>query len=341
VKRKIDFLIVGGGITGCAMHFELTSRGKKCVIIDQKKDNSATRIAAGLCNPVTGRHHALTWKASQIFPKILPFYQNIEQKLNIKCFHPKKIFRIPATYGEQNLILSRFSDLEYQNFAQFIKGNEQYPLGLLEIFHGGWLNTIPFLDAYHQYLSENEEWIDGAFQYENLDLTAKKYNEISFDQVIFCEGIQVEKNPFFPKFPLNLNKGQLLEIEAPNLELNHILIGKVFIVPLEKNRYCVGSTYQNQFKNDHITESGLIELKRRLEDTISIDYSVVQHLAGIRPMSPDRHPILGTSNDHTFLHIVNGMGSKAVSMMPYLASEFSDYLLNKQPLLPEINWQRF
>lgn len=341
MKRKIDFLIVGGGITGCAMHFELTTRGQKCVIIDQFKENSATRVAAGLCNPVTGKEYALTWKASEIFPKIRPFYQKIEDHIKIKCFQPQKIFRILATNGEQNNILSRLNNPEYQNFAKFFKGSNEYPIGLLEIFHGGWLDTIPFLEAYQQYLSKNEKWIEDEFQYNNLDLIRKDYNDTSFDQVIFCEGINVQKNPFFPKIPLSLNKGQLIEIEAPKLDLKNILIGKVFIVPLENNKYCVGSTYQNQYKDDDITESGLLDLKRRLESAISVDYSVVQHFAGIRPVSPDRKPIMGSSKDYSFLHIMNGMGSKAVSMMPYLASEFSDYLIHNKPLLPEINWQRF
>jgi glycine oxidase len=341
VKRKIDFLIIGGGIAGCAMHFELTTRGKKCVIIDQLKTNSASRVAAGLCNPVTGQQYALTWKASEIFLKTLPFYQKMDKHLKIKCFQPQKIFRIMATNGEQNIVLSRLNNPEYQNFAKFWKGSNKYPIGILEIYHGGWLNTVPFLEAYQQYLCKNEEWINGEFQYNNLDLICKDYLGTSFDHAIFCEGINVKKNPFFPKIPLNLNKGQLIEIEAPRLELKNILIGKVFIVPLGNNRYCVGSTYQNQFKDDYITESGLLDLKRRLESTISVDYSVVQHFAGIRPMSPDRKPILGTSKNYPFLHIMNGMGSKAVSMMPYLASEFSDYLIHNKPLLSEINWQRF
>ena len=38
------------------------------------------------------------------------------------------------------------------------------------------------------------------------------------------------------------------------------------------------------------------------------------------------------------MHLVNGMGSKAVSLAPLLTQEMSEYLINNTPLYPEVEY---
>jgi len=49
----VDFLIVGQGLAGSLMAWELMQRGKTVLIVDNGLEN-ASRVAAGLINPVTG-----------------------------------------------------------------------------------------------------------------------------------------------------------------------------------------------------------------------------------------------------------------------------------------------
>lgn len=341
MSRKIDFLIIGGGLSGCALHFELTKRDKKAVIIDQKKENSASRVAAGLINPVTGRQYALTWRAKEFFDKIAPFYQELEGILKTRFYTPLSIFRIPDTEGEQNLILTRVQENDYKEFAQYVPQSNDFPLGKLQITKCGWLNTVPFLTAYRNYTLSKNEWIDAQFDINEINKTPFQYDNLEYEQLIFCQGVGGAENPFFNHLPLKKNKGQLMVVHAPNLKLVHILIGKVFIVPIENDNYWVGSTYEHQFKDDKTNDFGLNDLKRRFELTVNTPYKVIKQFAGIRPTVHDRKPLMGTSEKYNHIHILNGMGSKAVSMLPKLVEEFADYLIHKTPLLPEININRF
>ena len=50
---QIDYLLVGQGLAGSILGWELMQRGCRILIIDQEIGN-ASRIAAGLINPVTG-----------------------------------------------------------------------------------------------------------------------------------------------------------------------------------------------------------------------------------------------------------------------------------------------
>ncbi|HBA65740.1 MAG TPA: FAD-dependent oxidoreductase, partial [Methylococcaceae bacterium] len=49
----IDFLIVGQGLAGSLLAFELIQRNAQVMVVDDGREN-ASEVAAGLINPVTG-----------------------------------------------------------------------------------------------------------------------------------------------------------------------------------------------------------------------------------------------------------------------------------------------
>lgn len=77
---EIDFLIIGQGIAGTAMGYRLEQAGQSFLIFDLPESNKSSRVAAGLYNPVTGRKMVKSWMAEYLFPKIEPFYQEMEKK---------------------------------------------------------------------------------------------------------------------------------------------------------------------------------------------------------------------------------------------------------------------
>ena len=59
----LDYIIVGQGLAGTHLGFELESRGKSIRIIDNNFKNSSSKVAGGMFNPITGRNMVKTWKA--------------------------------------------------------------------------------------------------------------------------------------------------------------------------------------------------------------------------------------------------------------------------------------
>ena len=82
--KYFDYIIAGQGIAGTMLSWFLIREGKKVLVVDEKKENTSSRIAPGMFNPVTGRMLMKTWKADEIFPFAANTYRELEQE---QCPH--------------------------------------------------------------------------------------------------------------------------------------------------------------------------------------------------------------------------------------------------------------
>src|SRR5215471_2867752 len=69
---EFDYIIVGQGICGTFLSWNLLKAGKKIVVIDEPQPYSSTKVASGIINPVTGRRVVTTW----MIEKLLSFGWN-------------------------------------------------------------------------------------------------------------------------------------------------------------------------------------------------------------------------------------------------------------------------
>src|ERR1700732_5139990 len=65
---QTDVLIIGQGICGTFLSRELERAGLSYMIIDEERSSAASRAAAGLINPVTGRRIVTTWMIDELLP---------------------------------------------------------------------------------------------------------------------------------------------------------------------------------------------------------------------------------------------------------------------------------
>ncbi len=66
MRQQIDILIIGQGICGTFLSRELERAGVAHLVLDDKRPHSASRAAAGLINPVTGRRIVTTWMIDEL-----------------------------------------------------------------------------------------------------------------------------------------------------------------------------------------------------------------------------------------------------------------------------------
>lgn len=71
---KVDVLIVGQGICGTFLSRELDRVGLSYIVIDEVQPHTASRAAAGLINPVTGRRFVKTWMIDELLPFMRKVY---------------------------------------------------------------------------------------------------------------------------------------------------------------------------------------------------------------------------------------------------------------------------
>jgi glycine/D-amino acid oxidase-like deaminating enzyme len=182
------------------------------------------------------------------------------------------------------------------------------------------------------------------FDLDNLYLTSNGVtykNRFNANKIIFCEGWQAVKNPFFNFVPFRPVKGELLTLKIENLKCNYLLNKDVFLLPLGKNIFRLGSTYDWDDLAGEPTESARAFLLSKLASFLNTKVEVIDHQAGVRPAIADRRPVAGLHPDYPQLAIFNGLGARGVMIAPWLGKQFLELLLHLKPLNEEIDLNRF
>lgn len=343
----LDYIIVGAGLSGIAVAEKLIGSGKKIRVFENNSQSSST-VAGGIYNPVILKRFTLAWEADEQLKAAIPFYRSLEDKLKISVIREMPVYRKFHSVEEQN---NWFAAMDKPSVAAFLSPNliselnpnipSSFSFGMVK--ETGVINTELLLNAYRNYLKDLDVFISEDFQYDMLQLKNDQFSYKGFQakRIIFCDGFGMIKNPFFNKLPLNGNKGEYLIIKSEALKLEVAVKSSVFILPLGNDFYKVGATYNNKDKTPEPTEDAKEYLLEKLRALISCDFEVVGQVAGIRPATADRKPLVGEHPEYSGMYCCNGFGSRGVLIGPTVAGKLIDYIENKTPMPFDIDIRRF
>lgn len=350
--KKVNYIIVGQGIAGTVLAQTLLKHGKSVVVIDDKNLSKASRIAAGLYNPVVFKRLVKSWMADALIPFMDEFYADAEQLLGAKFYFTQQIVKPFAEEQEKVLWLKKVNEdvgkyLGKTILTDFLNDTVHNPLGACEITKAGNLDTALFLDSFRNYFKKNNCLLEEKFEYDKLILSENSvsYKDLTSDKIIFCEGYKSIDNPYFNWLPFKLTKGEILTVKIPLLGgvragFEKVINKGIFILPLGNHTYKVGATYEWNDLTEEITEKGKTELIDKLQKVIKVPFEIIDHQAGIRPTVIDRRPLIGLHPKHPALGVFNGMGTKGVMLAPYFANHFYNFLENNIPLDKEVTISR-
>lgn len=343
--QQYDYILVGQGISGTMLSWFLQKAGQRVLVYDDARPATASRIASGIINPVSGRKFELAWLYETIYPIAAQTYREMETALGIACFRERDIWNAwPSTQmrdafavvAERSHTLagtplmvqpeqSRHTDTLLQPFgAGIVKGaNVQ-------------LNVL--LPAWRKRLHLREE----RFNTEEMGFTEEgvRYRDINAKAVIFCEGVESPANPYFGKLKFLPNKGEALVIRAA-LRTDNIIKKGITLVPLDDDLYWAGATFSWDYADAAPTTEKRAVIEEYLRQLLKIPYTAEAHLSAIRPSGPDRRPLVGMHPRFPQAGIFNGMGSKGCSLAPWAALQFVRHLLEGAPLPAEIDIKRY
>ena len=351
MSKKTDYIIVGQGLAGSILALTLLKKGKSVIVIDNGKPNSASKIAAGLYNPVIFKRLVKSWLADDLLPYMNAFYPQMEKLLGAEFYFSKRILKPFAEEQEKILWLKKTEEgvgkyLNKTIYTEDLNGIVYNPLGISEVKHAGNLDAIVFLNACKEDLKKKNLFIEEIFDHAQISLTENSinYKDISATKIIFCEGYKTTENPFFKWLPFKLTKGETIIIKLPDehkIPFEIVINKAVFILPLGNNTYKVGATYEWEDLSENTTEKGRLELLEKLKKVLKVPFEIINHQAGIRPTVNDRRPLIGLHPEHPQLAVFNGMGTKGVMLAPFFANQFANFLENSSPLDKEVNITRF
>lgn len=343
----IDVIIVGSGISGCNLYWELIGRGKRVHMISHKKQASSS-VAAGVYNPMVLKRFTAVWEGAAQLDVAVAHYKRIEALLSTNLLHEIPVWRRLHDEKEartwikksQREDLSRFMDPDVIN--ESIHGiDAHHGYGLVR--ETGWLDTLAFMDHTIDHASRGGHFHESEFNYSDLTFNddSVTYQAMTAGNIVFAEGYVMLNNPYFNDLPLQGNKGEVLTIKVPGLQLNAIIKSSVFLMPYKQDMFWVGATYNRDDLSYIPTKEGLEFLTTRLERFLKLPYEIVDHKAGIRPTTHDRRPFLGRHKAIERALIFNGMGSRAVLVSPWAAQLLCDYMYDDANLPTDIDIKRF
>lgn len=345
--KKVDVIVVGQGIAGTLLAHDLIEARQSVAIIDVNLKSSATRVAAGLINPVGMKRCIPSHNAHQYFPKAIQRYREIEHKLNTNFLEVKSILRLFANQEVKHDWQIKFSNTNMDRYISRLFDCNAYPFlndndGSAEIYPSAHIDLTTFLDNSRKYFKFKclllEERFDFSKFYPNLGI----YKSIQSDRIIFCEGFRVKDNPYFKTLPLSPTKGEVMTIRIPSLERFDKIISKgVYILPLGNHLYVVGATYNHTDLTDELTTEGQSFLRDKVNDILSVEYEVISSVAGVRPTVSDRKPLIGLHPNYNKIGVFNGLGTRGALQGPSLSAEFSAVLVANQKNTQNIDNQRF
>ena len=337
---KVDFIIVGHGLASVAVAEHLRKHNASFVVFSDENPNSSSKVAAGLYNPVTGRKMKQTWLADQLFPYLEEFYTDLEASLNAEFLHKKSIYRPFLSLEDQNDWMAKQNT--DNSFIKKTYTQSQYHKFISDDFGGillnqsGFLDVKEMLDQHKMKLIEDSQFINEKLENQIL------YKDIASEKIIFCDG-PLSHNPYFDWLPTAPVKGEILHIKTKAPLPEDVIFNRgVFLVKNPQHDYYrVGATYEWKNLDYKPTEKAKKQLTDKLDDLLNVDYEIVEQVAGIRPASKDRRPLIGNHPEKKNVFIFNGLGTKGVSLAPYFARQFVNSIFNLEKLNDEVNINRY
>ena len=345
-----DFLIVGQGLAGSLLAWELIQAGATVMVVDNGHSSASSWVAAGLINPITGMRMVKSPHTELWLSAADSLYRQVQQTLAIQVRHELPMWRIFTNPKQQQAWQDRLQEAEYHAYIGGLKPAEQAlpykaELGFGEVVQTGYIDTKLLLISLKQWLLAQGSYTQSECDYRQIkfDVGGVSLGAIEAKRLIFCEGARAVDNPWFDQLPLSPVKGEILTLETqPALPQVIANFGK-WVLPVGEGRIKLGATYDWEQRDlaptGQAREHLLDELQRYTQT--KLDARVIEHEVGLRPNSRDRLPLIGHHPNEESLWMFNGFGSRGSLMIPYYAAQLRAHLLEGRALDADCGLERW
>lgn len=345
---KIDYLIIGQGISGTWLSRYMEQAGLSFMVMDDYNPNAPSRLAAGIINPVTGRRHVSSWMIDILLPEAVEHYTALGNELGVPGISQKNILDFFPSPQMRESFTSRVAEgYEYvqlpadeNDYREYF--NYDFGYGKISPVYTAHLEAI--IPAWRKKLTADNRLIEARFNHSALEITNDwiRYQDIQASKIIFCDGAAGGDNPWFSLLPFAPNKGEALFLDIPGLPDQHIYKKGLSLVPLLKpGQWWLGSAYEWDFKNELPTDAFREKAEQTLKGWLKTSWTVTNHIASIRPATIERRPFAGTHPLYPSLAILNGMGTKGCTLAPHFARQLLSHFLDGSPIHAEAGIHRF
>lgn len=345
---QVDVLLVGQGICGTMLSWFLRKEGVSFLVMDEAAETAASKVAAGVINPVTGRRYVTSWMADTLLDFALSSYNEIGIELGETFLSQRSVIDFFPSAQMRNAFVDRISENDtylhpfpeqdlYNPYFEYEFGSGEIKPAYtvhFQLLLNAWRKKLLALDVLRE-----EPFVPDTFEVKKEGI---QYNDITAKKIIFCNGITTAGYPWFSLLPFSANKGEALVIQCKALPADHIYKRSMLLVPLpEPDLFWLGSNYQWEFQDALPSAEFYQGASELLKRWLKLPYTILDHKAAIRPATLERRPFVGFHPHFPSIGILNGMGSKGASLAPFFANQLAQHIVHQLPLTPEADVRRF
>ncbi len=348
LMKQFDYIIVGQGLAGTVLAFQLRLKGVNVFVIDKHRESTSSKIAPGAYNPMVLKRFTPCWKVEEQLEPLCCFIENFEETFNESIHTPLKLWRKFHSVQEQNLWLEKSEKVRLSPFMNpsFISNpykDIRAEFGFGEVTNSGRVQLSEMISLLKEQLENEACFLNEAFDYNALEIssTSVVYKSVSADKIVFCEGHRLTDNPFFNYLPLMRTKGELITVKLKGLQVRELIKSNISILPLGDDVYKVGATFNWDDKDEVCTVQAKEELLAKLKELVNLSPEVLKQEAGLRPTVKDRRALLGAHPNHDNVIVFNGLGTRGLLISPYLSLQLIDFMEQGISLDPEIDIKRY
>lgn len=341
MHSEFDIVIVGCGLAGAAAAWTLRERGRRVLVIDDGRHDSASRVAAGLITPVTGPRLATPLDWAESWSTCRDFYDRISRRLEQPLLRVATAVRLlaPAEHERAAVRMATPGSLLRALQHELDIPNCNWEGGALEMFPAAQLDVTAYLEGVRSSFLEQGQWIADRLDWDHdLEWTPDGARlprwGVTAGCVVQCVGWPGAAPPGFPTARFRPAVGEVLLLRVPDWPEQRVIHGPVWIVPESRTVLRVGASFRWDRFHEGPTEAGRRQLLNRFQQISNTPYEVIDHHAAIRPATVDQAPLLQQHSQRPRAWSLNGLGSRGVLRAPRLAAELADRLARLDSEIP-------
>ena len=352
-------LVVGGGVIGLSLAWELVKRGRQVALVDKGKlGRKASWAGAGILAPANAK------TATQPMDKLMGLGSDLHRQWAEDLFEATGIdngyrecggIYVAETKGDKAALTGQMLNWsEYEIEFEHVDRSNHWQADFLGVGGEAMILNVPgesqicnpdHLDALADGCRQNGVKIYEQCGEPRLNLSNGRVDAVSiggdrfeFDQVCICVGAWSKEwlSQFGVQLPLIPVRGQMLMFKLEEPVFSSIInVGTRYIVPRETGHVLVGSTLEEVGFDERTTDEKLLELQQFAISMVPVLTSdkCVASWAGLRPATHDGFPFMGRLASLENCLVATGHFKCGLQMSPAVAVCMADLLEGKDTIM--------
>lgn len=331
-----DLVVLGGGIMGLTTALAAADRGLRVTLIDQLRPGAASRASAGMLAPSVGEMAPDAMPAALAARDHYPaFLDRLRDRSEIDVpLNRAGILELAATEAELDTLVAHApataERLDAPALARLEAAFATHPGALLHPGDGA-VDTVTLVRALDVAVARQSRISRVTDEVASLDVRgnlpafqSRGGTRYAGKRLLLASGAWAGTLPGLPRsLPIRPVRGQLLRLEGR--PIRHVTCGLGgYLVPRGAS-LIVGATSEEAGFENATSARGLKELRAVATRAIKVlaHALVIDHWAGLRPISADGLPILGADPDLPALVYACGLSRNGILFAPWAAEQLA------------------